>query len=337
MVQQQSKQPSIPVQRFSTDALPEKQRLPYWREFFGRTVVRTDIDALSPAPFYSRAAFANLADVRFVYADTQAHVSRRTRTLMADGTDDVLLKIMVGGCAVGTQCGRSSQAETGDAFLMMNQEPGSVAFPGAARYVNVSVPMDRLKAVIPDAEARVAQRIPRDAPALRLFKNYLKNYVGSWEKGELTATPELSQTLVNHVYDLFTLVAGVKGDNAQQAVQRGARTARLAEIREEISKRALEPGFTLPALAQRIGVTPRYVQIVLREADSSFVKEITRQRLQQTLRLLRSPAHRGMSIAEVAFRCGFSTVEHFHRTFRGHYGVTPGDIRAGLMPSQPSF
>jgi AraC-like DNA-binding protein len=34
-----------------------------------------------------------------------------------------------------------------------------------------------------------------------------------------------------------------------------------------------------------------------------------------------------MSIIAIAHDCGFSTVSHFHRVFRRHFGTTPGEAR----------
>jgi AraC-like DNA-binding protein len=132
---------------------------------------------------------------------------------------------------------------------------------------------------------------------------------------------------VSHMHDLFALVAGASGDAAEMAAQHGGRAARLAQIRHEIKQSALDPDFSLPALAQRVGVTPRYVQMLLEEGASSFVKEVTERRLQHAQELLQSPRHRHLSVIEIAFECGFGTVAHFHRLFRRYYDATPGDWR----------
>jgi AraC-like DNA-binding protein len=104
---------------------------------------------------------------------------------------------------------------------------------------------------------------------------------------------------------------GAQGDAAEQATQGGARAARLAQIHHEIQRSALGPNFSLPELALRIGVSPRYVQ---------------------ALRLLQSPRHRHLPIAEIAYQCGFPSVKYFHRVFRARFGATPGDVRAGFAP-----
>jgi AraC-like DNA-binding protein len=98
-------------------------------------------------------------------------------------------------------------------------------------------------------------------------------------------------------------------------------------IAGEIDRNFHDSDFSLPALAKRIGVGPRYVQMLLAEADSSFVKEVTRRRLERAHALLRSPRHRHLSILDIAYECGFNTKTNFNQMFRRCYSATPGEVR----------
>jgi AraC-like DNA-binding protein len=44
--------------------------------------------------------------------------------------------------------------------------------------------------------------------------------------------------------------------------------------------------------------------------------------------MLTAPRYAHMNVMNVAHECGFSTVSHFHRSFRRHFDVTPGDVRS---------
>jgi hypothetical protein len=41
--------------RFSTHELPERERVPMWREEFGRSMVHVEMEPLSDAPFHAEA------------------------------------------------------------------------------------------------------------------------------------------------------------------------------------------------------------------------------------------------------------------------------------------
>jgi AraC-like DNA-binding protein len=312
--------------RFSTDDLPAKDRLPHWREFFGRGIARLDIEPLTDTPFRSTATFTGLPDLRMMSIDAPGAEYRRTPKLLADGADDTLLTVIRSGAGVVAQCGRRAEITQGDAIVMSCGEVGSMRFPQATQFLTLRMPLRRLKPAAPNIEDRIAERIPRDNPALRL----LTSYVEVWQQGELATTPELARVFASHIHDLFALVVGAGAGAAEMAAQGGGRAARLALVRPQIDNGVADPDFSLPVLARRIGASPRYVQMLLEEADSSFVKEVTDRRLQRARDLLCSLRHRHLCVIDIACECGFSSVAHFHRLFRRRYDATPGDWRARL-------
>jgi AraC-like DNA-binding protein len=308
--------------RFCTDDLPEHERLPYWREVVGRSIARLDIQPLADGPFHGRVSWTRLPNCHLMHGGSSAAESRRTPALIADSNDDLVLAIVQQGKGLAEQCGRQALAAHGDAVLLSAGEVGRVR--GMPRYLKIRAPLQLLKPAAPGLEDRIACCIPRNNPALRL----LTSYFDAWRQGELAAAPELSRTLDRHLLDLLALTLGASGDAAELASRGGGRAARRALIGRELDKGYLDPHFSLPALANRLGVSPRYVQMLLEEANSSFVKEVTERRLKLATELLRSPRYRGFSVANIAHECGFVTMAHFHRLFRRRYGVTPGELRA---------
>ncbi len=154
----------------------------------------------------------------------------------------------------------------------------------------------------------------------------LTSYVDAVRLTELT-NPALCELAVSHVYDLVALVLGAKGDARHLAQQRGARAARLAAILREIERRSGDPGLSAAAVALLLGVTPRYVHLLLEESGRSFTYHVLEQRLEKAVALLRDPRMRRRKIADIAAEAGFADLSYFNRAFRRKYGATPSDIR----------
>jgi AraC-like DNA-binding protein len=314
----------LSVLRFSTDHLPEKDRLPYWREAFGRGVAKLDIESLVEGPFRGQAVLTNLPDCRLMLRDSQQTCARRTHRLIADGNDDIVLVFNLKGTGAAEQCGRKAMLAQGDAVLFSAAE---AAFAQASRCLSVCIPLRLLKSMAPTIEDQFGKRIPRDNPTLRLLASYFE----TWHQGELAATPELGRAFAGHIHDLVALTLSASADVAEMAAHGGGRVARLALIQREIERGFADPRFSLPTLANRTGVSARYVQMLLGQVNSSFVKEVNDRRLKRAFDLLlRSPPGRYLSLADIALECGFTTMAHFHRMFRRQYGVTPGELRNGL-------
>jgi AraC-like DNA-binding protein len=318
------------ILRFSTDNVPEKDRLPYFREFFGRRFLRTEIEPLTEYAPHTSVMLASLADVLLMHGNTTGISLGRTRQLITDGNDGLTLALPQFGTTLHVrQCEREAATAQGEATLLLSNEEGSSILPRGGQLLSLGLLLRRLKAMAPNIEDCIALRIPRETPALRLLTGYLD----IWRHGELATTPEMRRTFSDHIYDLVALLFGAKGEAAEQAAQGGLRAARLAEARREIARSARDPDFSLPALAGRIGTSPSYVQKLLSEANTSFTTEIAERRLGRARRLLQSPRHRHLSIAEIAYQCGFPAVKYFHRAFRARYDATPGDVRAGVAAS----
>jgi AraC-like DNA-binding protein len=317
--------PAVPphILRFSTDDLPEKDRFAYSREVYGRVLCGLEIESPADKPFHNQHSLTFLPDLHLVTGQGSEQNARRTRALLADGNDDLLLHWNTDAPGIAIQCGREARLTPGDATLFSAADIGANNFMQTTSFVTFRMPRRLLMAVTPNVEDQLARCIPAGMPALRL----LKTYVDGWQNGGLAATPEMAKVFSNHVHDLIALMFGAKGDAAEQAAQGGQRAARLEQIHREIQRSALDPNFSLPRLAERLRISPSYVQKLLADEGSAFIQEVIECRLAQAQRMLRSPQWQRTSIADIALQCGFPAVHHFHALFRKRYGMTPGEAR----------
>jgi AraC-like DNA-binding protein len=116
----------------------------------------------------------------------------------------------------------------------------------------------------------------------------------------------------------------------QPAVRPGAAPMLLAGAAVPEAARAVLAAdcaapWTLPRLAQALGLAPRTLQRRLTEAGTNFSSLWTEVRLTRSARLLvsgRQPA------AQVGYLCGFSDQAHFTRSFKRFTAMTPVVYRA---------
>lgn len=88
---------------------------------------------------------------------------------------------------------------------------------------------------------------------------------------------------------------------------------------------AIEYPLDRSTMAHFAGMSTRHLDRLFADhMGSTFIAEYRKIRLQHARRLLmQSP----LSIAEIAYAAGFSSVGHFSRVYRAHYGDTPRAIR----------
>jgi AraC-like DNA-binding protein len=307
--------------RFSTDAFSEAQRLPRWREEFGRALVGVDIEPLYPErPFQAEAVMRALPGVRVALSNSSAAYYERTRGLAAESDGSIGMIVNLGPTAAASQLGESLELSTGDAAAVLTEQAGKLTGTG---HLGILLPRDVLASRVDDLDSAVMRLIPSSTEPLRLLVSYLKLV----QAEVMLATPELRQAVVSHIHDLVALALGANR-NTRESGLGAVVAARLAAALADINRSFTEPGLTLAAVALRQGVSPRYLQRLFEESGMSFTARVNEMRLQRAFALLNREHNRGRPISEIAWQAGFSNVSHFNRLFRARFGDTPTGIRA---------
>ena len=170
--------------------------------------------------------------------------------------------------------------------------------------------------------------IAGDNEALRLLKQYLAMVNRS---DSMLLRPPVSQGLVSaftaHVHSLIALALGAVQDGAREASSQGVRAARLQEIKDYIARNLRRTALSVPEVAERHGVSPRYVQMLFAAEGITFSEFVLGQRLAHARDMLTGQAFASRSISSIAFEVGFADLSHFNKAFRRRFGATPTDVR----------
>jgi AraC-like DNA-binding protein len=170
-------------------------------------------------------------------------------------------------------------------------------------------------------------------------RQLLTSYTQIIERLSLAA-PELRHLLVDHKYDLVTLLRGATRDAPETTNGRSSRAARLEAIKTEILNGLDRHELSLAGLAARHGVTPRYVQRLFETEGLTFSQFVRDRRLERAYRMLRDRRFAHRTISTIAYDAGFGDLSHFNRAFRRRFGKSPSEARSaalcngGSRPSQ---
>ena len=103
--------------RFSTDSVPARERLSYFRDAVGRTMLNLDLEPIDERPLRERAIFHAFQNLGVVQADTNGNSGTRTRALLADSNDDLILMTVLSGCGLPALLGRELTLRAGAATM----------------------------------------------------------------------------------------------------------------------------------------------------------------------------------------------------------------------------
>ncbi|MCP3463686.1 MULTISPECIES: AraC family transcriptional regulator [unclassified Bradyrhizobium] len=316
--------------KFSTDAFADNDKIEAWREVFGRSVVKMEMDPARGEPFRSEAQIHALPGVTMASISSSANRVMRTPSLVADGSDDFVFALMTHGEATISQRGREVVFRKGEAVLWSNASVGSCDYAMPIDFVALVVP--RVLIPVADVDDALMRPLPADLAPMRLLRNYL----ALLQEGHLEAsTPHLRAACATHLQDLVGLAVGATREAADIASGRGVRAARLKALKADITANIMQRDLSAETLALRHGISPAYIRKLFDNDGTSLSHFVLMQRLSRAYRMLVDPTFVDRQISVIAFECGFGDLSYFNRSFRRYYGATPSDIRT--RPARNGF
>lgn len=158
--------------RFSTEALPERERIAAFRELYGRKMLRLEMEPQPDGPFHADLTLQLLPGLGIVSADSSLLRVGRTRQLLADSDDNLILQIST-SAGVASQLCREIDVPPGDAVLLSAADIGHFTYTSAPQILAVSLPRATLEPLLQDFDAALVRAVPAQNEAVRLLVRYL--------------------------------------------------------------------------------------------------------------------------------------------------------------------
>jgi AraC-like DNA-binding protein len=311
--------------RFSTSDLPEHMRVATWREHYGQTVLRAEIDPGDDAAFDATVTSRVLPGLQLVSGRFTAARIIRTRDMTADGNDDLSLLVNQTGNVTVSARGRRVDLCQNDAVLISSGEPVVFDRRSFGESVAIRIPYATLLPSVVDVDDAIMQRIPGSTAALRLLTSYSDALLGDDDAVETVA---LGHHVATHMHDLVALTLGATREAQDIAKSRGMGAARLRAAKIYVIENIGCRDISIGSVASHLGVTPRYLQRLFENDGTTFSAFLLGRRLSRAHRLLCEPQSASKQVSAIAYDVGFGDLSYFNRCFRRLYGATPMDIRA---------
>jgi AraC-like DNA-binding protein len=288
------------------------------RELFD-SKVQLRFDADPDQQVEARMTVHGLPGLRYAKMVSRMNVSlERPQQMLSDREDDVCLIVSTGGPIAIAQRNQQSEANDGEAVLLVYREPAVLRFQ-AMNYIAVRVPYTALAPLTKDIGADAGRRIRRDTAALTLLEAYLSSLPTR------IADPQLKGLVTTHVYDLMALVIGASREGAEIAAQRSLKAARLQAIKAALAN---DRDLSIHEIARDQAVSPRYVQKLFEETGTTFTEYVLALRLEAARAMLVSPRYAHWTVTAISQEAGFGDLSYFNRRFKARYDQTPSGVRA---------
>ena len=226
-----------PLNFLSSD-LPERDRLPFWRDFIARKIAHVDVEMLSDDPLVVAMTgypLPGLLATRGQYVSPMR--LRRTPQIVAEGDDAFALFVRRRGSVTLSQRRAEVSLDRGAAAVGILYAEPATAVISDYDFWTLVVPRRALAPLVGDVEKAAMRVIPQGNEALRLMTKYLEIL----ERGPPLEMPEARRLAATHVHDLIALALGASRDGEALAAGRGLRAARLRAVKADVLENLVDP------------------------------------------------------------------------------------------------
>jgi len=301
---------------WSSEGLGREEAARRWRKYFAeRHGTPVEVDLYDPGGFSAKLINRGVGQVRLLRLLAPAQRVFHRGAHPAVGTVDHLVHFIhsLHGTIHVTLDEAECQVLAGEAVLLDNARPYILDMHEPHEAIDLIMPMQWVVRYLPDIMDRLGSPIAMRkgwAPPLAAMMDTI-----SLQEDDYPLPRPMVAEQIGH---LLALACGT-GETPP-----GRRKSRLTqEIMLKIERGYDDPELTPDRVAAEFRISKRYLQTLLANSGTSFVRELNAVRLDRASELLTDPHTRKMSIGEVAFRCGYLDPAYFARQFRRRFDATP--------------
>lgn len=312
----------LPRSLFDSRQWPERQRYEAWRDSISVVFDYSLLPGIAEDQFFATIDNTLFADA-FILSSFHAQAARYRRDaarIAADGLDMVMLQFALEGPCLLVQGKHERQCQVGDVIVMDATQP-ILNRNARERNVTLSVSRQLLGARVTGIEDAHLSVLAAQTPMAVMLRSHLLGLLAGIQRQSLAETVVLvNQTLALAAATIQTALGGTVDDSASL---RSALRGRAIQLIEQGLQRA---DFSVAELAAALACS-RSRLYALFEGDGGVLRYIQRRRLQLAASRLMSRRYQHLSIAGIAYACGFVNMSSFSRAFKATFGLSPRDLR----------
>lgn len=307
----------------STRAIPEGDRLPFWRETIGKMFMPLECVAGMGTFFSADLQHASVGPLDLMAMTATPHqVTRSARLARNSDADYFMVSYQVSGKGILRQDDKESQQSAGDFVLYDSTRPFEMGYcENFSKYI-LRIPRSLLSAHVSSPDRLCGLTITAKSSPSILLGGMLRSLAESKDEMATSVLDPIANALIE------LIVGGLQSlPQAQQSEASKLQTFHLSRVKNYILQNLGDPSLNVERVALDLRISVSSLYRIFEKEDQSLSQWIWSQRLQLCQRDLRNPILKEKNIGDIAFDWGFSNCTHFSRAFKRETGMTPKEFR----------
>lgn len=308
------------VTAYSTAGLDPAARAAEWSRVIADTYFPLQLTFREPAAFSGRLERRSMGQVSLSRLATgPMQYERQARHISHADPEEYLITVPRRGPVGFRQLGRDVRCDPGGFIVERGDEPYRFSYAEPNELCVLKIPKRMLAERLRSPDRFCAQVIDARSGLPRLMTVMMA------ELQSLTGTEAHAAAILGRqIVEVLAIALDERLDR-DQGVKSSVRAGHLRRaervIRQNLSNPALSPDF----VADHCGISKRYLHELFSDTDKTVAQFTREERLFAARDAISSS--QTLSLAEIAYRFGFSDQAQFSRLFKAQFGMTPSDCR----------
>jgi AraC-like DNA-binding protein len=294
-----------------------------WREEFCRLFCQLDAEPTTHEQIECTVEVTRIGSLSFGAAHGTSGSFLRTRGLLSDGCDDLVLITALAGEVLTVQRGRTVELQSSQMCLLALNDVGECKLSNGGRYTALRIPRRELLGICRETEDILSKPL-MTSPSLR---DAVTGYFALCTETATSLDAVAQNAMARHMTELVGLLLRSKSDQTPPDLHNGHGAARLQLIQAQILRRLGDDDLTIGSISRQSGLSPKQVQRLFGTTGVTFSEFVLEQRLLLACRMLSAPNGYGEKIGTIALDAGFGDLSYFNRSFRKRFGMSPSEWR----------
>jgi AraC family transcriptional activator of tynA and feaB len=300
-----------------------------WKKLIDELFGSADISISNESKFFGGIQRSSIGGIELVEVASNYEDAKRTKSHIAKDKKERFVFVLVrAGTLEVVQFDRECVLSPGSFVLIDLNSPYTFRHFEQINVLDLTIPSIMLRSRLSDPYRLVATRHSATSGIGRVTADFLTSL-----SEEISRIPdEASETYSREIVDLISLLfecskndLPISNSSARSAIYRRC----VALIDNNLADPELDP----MKIAQRIGISVRYLHKIFQDSDESVCELLRNRRLERCRKNLVDPRQTNLPISEIAFRAGFQSQSHFTNRFKSRFHLAPGELRRSITRS----
>jgi AraC family transcriptional activator of tynA and feaB len=307
--------------KWTSRGFKPRERFEAWQDALNQSHLRWTLCNRAAKGFAADIEVGSLQDMQVVRCQCHPCSGFRSKQEIASDSDAYYGLLLMYQGREDVQVGSNSATlGPGDILLWDSTIPIRFRLHSPVHKITVLVPQGRMHDALPQSRRLVGKTIDWRRGLGAVAASHISALGSQASYLDQEQTSPAAETALELIATSLGCQRTVAGSAAREEL--------LADIKKHIEANLDDPELGPKSLAQRFGVSLRYVHQLFAEDTTTVSRWIMSRRLERCRReLVVAGPHK--NITELAFRWGFNDAAHFSRVFKQRYGVPPRAYRQG--------